>query len=94
MSKTGINFCLFVVGIPACRLDINGKLFTNLTGDQGCGMNHGNETDLFNGRFSIVECHPEALLDSRIGQKLLDDDQFTDSVKALVIDECHKTDQW
>ena len=46
------------------------------------------------GKYSIVQCHPEALLETTTGAMLLDSAELVSSVKALVIDECHKVQSW
>ena len=81
----------FLPEIPACRLDIQGNV---LAAAQQIVPEAVAFTDIVSGKYSIVESHPEALLESQLGQKLLDDPTFIANVKALVIDECHKVDQW
>ena len=74
-------------GLSACRLDIHGNISSNAQLNVTCD-------DVIQGKFSIIESHPEALLETPVGQTLLDSESFVDKVKALVIDECHMTEQW
>ena len=65
--------------ISACRLNICSNV---------------DETTDEIGPYSIVLCHPEALLNTRKGQSLLTDPVFKGNVVAVVIDECHIIEKW
>ena len=45
------------------------------------------------GKYSIILCHPEAILNTRRGKELLKSD-LQDHVVAVVIDECHIIKKW
>ena len=53
-----------------------------------------NMTDVMAGNFPIIHCHPESILNTKEGRDLLDNSSFTDRIIGVVIDECHKTDEW
>lgn len=50
--------------------------------------------DVSRGRYEIIFCHPEALFATQKGQDLVDDPDFQEMIAAVVIDECHKVDDW
>ena len=50
--------------------------------------------DNVDGKFEVIIAHPEALLSTTFGQRLLRCTKFTSRVVALVIDECHTVDLW
>ncbi|XP_062576667.1 ATP-dependent DNA helicase RecQ-like [Saccostrea cucullata] len=85
-------------GISACRLNICSKV--EETTDESHEMGQFDlETNVdlknvANGQFSVVLCHPEALLNTRKGYSLLIDPVFRDNVVSVVIDECHIIEKW
>ena len=81
--------------ISACRLNICSKV--DETTDEMGPFNIDTNVDLEsvrNGHYSIVLCHPEALLNTRKGQPLLTDPVFKDNAVVVVIDECHIIEKW
>ncbi len=77
-------------GIASCRLDVNciASRYQN-----------GNTIvvdidEVQRGLYSIVHAHPEALFRTQTGKLLLESVGWKDSIAAIVIDECHKTDDW
>ena len=80
------------VGIPACRLDIHGKGFALQSGE--CEEVGVKPEDIAAGKFSLVYLHPEAVFNSTKGQELLESDEFRARVTAVVVDECHKVEEW
>ena len=50
--------------------------------------------DVAAGQYEVVIAHPEALLCTDEGRKLLNNSAFCKRVVALVIDECHTVDLW
>ena len=77
----------------SCRLDIQGTPEEDGEGTLRCKLDASID-DIIQGKYSIVQCHPEALLETTTGDMLLDSAEFVSSVKALVIDECHKIQSW
>ncbi|XP_048765226.2 ATP-dependent DNA helicase RecQ-like [Ostrea edulis] len=81
--------------IPACRLNIKTKIDEASEGGQVYEVDSDVGLDtVINGQFQIVFCHPEALLNTKDGQNLLDNDSFRSHVVAVVIDECHLLEKW
>ncbi|XP_056020465.1 uncharacterized protein LOC130054524 [Ostrea edulis] len=81
--------------IPTCRYNIKTKTDEASEGgpvyevDSGVGLD-----TVINGQFQIVLCHPEALLNTKDSQNLLDNDSFRNHVVAVVIHECHLLEKW
>ena len=87
--------------IAACCIDFlckSGKTITLRDGEEEC-----EDTESFleskisldritKGDFSLVYCHPEALLSTRQGQKL--QHSLRDKVCAVAIDEAHMIHEW
>ena len=46
------------------------------------------------GDYNIIYCHPEALLSTKQGQKLLNSSSFQKKVVCVAIDEAHMIQQW
>ena len=81
--------------ISACRHNICSKVDETI--DEMGPFDIDTNVDLEsvrNGHYSIVLCHPEALLNTRKGQSLLTDPVFKDNAVAVVIDECHIIEKW
>lgn len=51
-------------------------------------------TNIVAGKYEVVIAHPEALLCTEEGRRLLNNPVFCNRVVALVIDECHTVDLW
>ncbi|XP_069107293.1 ATP-dependent DNA helicase RecQ-like [Argopecten irradians] len=87
-------------GISACKLDIKTKVDeTTDTLDDVDLEKYDVKCDVplttvINGEYSIILCHPEALLNTTEGKGLLSNERFTHNVKAVVIDECHIIQKW
>ncbi|XP_062594209.1 uncharacterized protein LOC134255710 [Saccostrea cucullata] len=81
--------------IPSYRLNIETKLcdFTE-DGKVYEANSDVNLDDVIAGKFRHVFCHPEALLNTSLGRKLLDNDDFCSLVVAVVVDGCHILDKW
>ncbi|KAH3886486.1 hypothetical protein DPMN_010496 [Dreissena polymorpha] len=85
--------------ISSCRLDI----YSNIDDDGAYGAGEDNDRftctsdasidQLKRGDISVVLCHPEALLDTKKGRKILKS-LLQQHVVAIVTDECHVLDQW
>ena len=83
--------------ISACKLDIEGKVNTLNTEDENGTFSLNCSTsmeEIENGNHSIILCHPEALLNTREGQRLLNSRIFQKHVVSVVVDECHIIEQW
>ena len=57
-------------------------------------MSSATMTDIIDGKYEVVISHPEALLCTDVGRRLLNNPAFCKRVVALVIDECHTVDLW
>lgn len=78
--------------IPACRIDISGQVL-NVNGNGEICLSDLDHVR--SGFFDIVFCHPESLF--RTGDRvsnIFQDKTFVKSVVAIVIDECHKVEEW
>ena len=88
------------VGIAACRLDIKGRVI--IEGDESDSDGEdileaslgANIEDIISGKYEIVYCHPEALLHTKYGKKILSSPKVQELVRALVVDECHIVESW
>ena len=92
--------------IPCCRLDIKGQIVQSDDknhddveddeADDFVYQCHSDVTlqDVKLGNVDIVYAHPEALLNTKLGQDLLNDANFQDVVKAGVVDEWHVIEEW
>ncbi|CAC5397529.1 unnamed protein product [Mytilus coruscus] len=79
--------------LKSCILNTRGRLLTA-----------GNEEDIKDlkcdidtsdiSNCNLIFAHPEAFFCTSEGNDLLDSSSFTSSVKAIVIDECHKVADW
>lgn len=63
--------------------DESGKVQTLATFDELC-----------RGDYEVILAHPEALLHTTFGKKLLLTESFTQKVIALVVNEYHTIEQW
>ena len=57
-------------------------------------MSSATMTDIIDGKYEVVISHPEALLCTDVGRRLLNNPAFCKRVVALVIDACHTVDLW
>ena len=92
--------------IPACRIDVRGNLLTNsaLNNQESDNDQEDNNQyeayssasleDIVKGTYDVVYCHPEALLNTSLGEKLLNNKVFQKNVVAVVVDECHIVEEW
>lgn len=85
-------------GISACRLNICSKV-EETTDDEDMGSFELDSTgvdldNVIHGRYSVLLCHPEALLNTKKGYSLLIDPAFKKNVVGVVIDECHIIEKW
>ena len=84
--------------ISACRLDIKARITETNPPDSSNFMyeceTQANFEDILNGKYSIVMCHPESLLDTSSGKMLLSNENLRNRVVGVIIDECHIIDKW
>ena len=88
------------IGIAACRFDIKGRFI--IEGDESDSDEEdileaslgANIEDVISGKYEIVYCHPEALLHTKYGKKILSSPKVQELVCALVVDECHIVESW
>ena len=66
-------------GINSCRLDCNGTILLH-------GEVMGSFNDLKSGKYSIIHCHPEALLNTATGEEILASGL---RVGCICVDEIH-----
>jgi len=79
--------------IPACRMNIDTKLSeATEDGEVYEVKSDANLDEVLAGKFCVVFCHPEALLNTTLGRTLLDNEDFCRLVVAVVVDECHIID--
>ena len=79
--------------IPACRMNIDTKLSeATEDGEVYEVKSDANLDEVHAGKFCVVFCHPEALLNTTLGRTLLDNEDFCRLVVAVVVDECHIID--
>ena len=71
------------VNISSCRIEANGTV-----------CDHSQLSEVLNGQIDIVHCHPEALFCTEAGSTLLCSPAFKTHLVAVVIDECHKVQEW
>ena len=74
-------------GLSACRLTQECQVLT--ADDTPASLK-----DVMHGNFQVIFCHPEALFSTDRGSLLLDSPAFQSSVAAVVVDECHKVEEW
>ncbi|KAH3811403.1 hypothetical protein DPMN_139813 [Dreissena polymorpha] len=87
--------------ISSCRLDISANVDDGREFEQDGEINghlykcktDANIDHLIQGDFSVILCHPEALLNTHKGREILKS-QLQQHVVAVVIDECHILDKW
>lgn len=88
------NKLLSSKGIRACRLDMLCNVSTIPHATCSAIANNSNIELVKKGYFDIVHCHPEALFSTDAGKNLLDDEKFLSTVVSVVVDECHKVEEW
>ncbi|XP_056003672.1 uncharacterized protein LOC130049739 [Ostrea edulis] len=84
-------------GVSACRVNI--KTCIEETTDDAEKQNYGADMDdtvqnIASGKYSIILCHPEAILNTAKGKELLSNERFKENVAAVVVDECHILEKW
>ncbi|XP_063411329.1 putative ATP-dependent DNA helicase Q1 [Mytilus trossulus] len=79
-------------GVSACKLTFS----CNVDGGEENEMDLKDYslTDVIDGKYSVILCHPEALFNTKSGQGLLRNNTFTSKVQCVVIDECHIVEKW
>lgn len=70
--------------ISTCRLDFSCNILESVHDIDAVAA----------GLVDIVHAHPEALFSTSAGPHLIDDQRFQDAVGCIVVDECHKIEQW
>lgn len=80
-------------GVSACRVNI--KTCIEETTVDAEKQNYGTDMDdtvqnIASGRYSIILCHPEDILNTAKGRDLLSNERF----KEIVIDESHIFEKW
>jgi superfamily II DNA helicase RecQ len=86
-------------GVNACRVNIKTTIEETTEPGGVEKQEYGADMDdtvqnIASGKYSIVLCHPEALLNTAKGKELLSNDRFRKNVAAVVIDECHVLEKW
>ena len=86
-------------GVSACRVNIKTTIEETTEPDGVEKQKYGADMDdtvqnITSGKYSILLCHPEALLNTTKGKELLSNDRFRKNVAAVVIDECHVLEKW
>ena len=80
--------------ISCCRLDIEANLdVVEENVDAFKCQSDAKFVNVEQGKFQVILCHPEALLNTSRGKQLLKSD-LPQHVVAVVIDECHIIEKW
>ena len=110
LSSIMVDQCqtLTDMGIKACALDYvasHGEFYKNFSDNESSDSESETDessdmitsvslTDIANGKYQIVFAHPEALISSESGRRLLRRDGFMRNLACIAIDEAHMILEW